>query len=304
MIRLTVVQTFSHPFYAPHYVATEGGFFARQGLHVETLTAGEGRVMLDWLKAGRGEIALGGPIRAIKELDSGGARVLCFAEVTSGDGFFLLARQPMPNFTWADLRGKSVILFREAPTPNLCLRYALVQAGIPVDDVRRIEGLTAAEALAAFRSGRGDYLIQIQPTAEALLLAGEAHLATSMVRASGHVPYSAYMTTPRFAEEHPDIVSAVTTALARAQAWLHAQPAEAIARTIQPVLADIPEHLLRAVVERYLAVGVWAQHPRMTELAFRRLEQILASAGYIRAVGAYGRLVAPDFAEAIPVEGG
>ncbi len=303
MIRLTIIQTFKHPFYAPHYVATEGGFFAREGLDVETVTAGEGRVMLDWLKGGRGEVALGGPIRAIKELDGGGARILCFAEVTSGDGFFLLARHPVPHFAWADLRGKAVILFREAPTPNVCLRYALVQAGIPVDDVRRIEGLGEAEALAAFRSGRGDFIIQIQPTVEALLLAGEAHLATSMVRASGHVPYSAYMTTPRFAEEHPEVLSAVTTALARAQAWLHEQPAEAIAGTIHPALPDLPEGLLRAVVERYLAVGVWARHPRITELAFRRFEQILASAGYIRAVGAYGRLVASEFAEAVPVEG-
>jgi NitT/TauT family transport system substrate-binding protein len=303
MIRLTVIQTFNHPFYAPHYVAAQGGFFAREGLHVETMTAGDGGTMLDWLKGGRGEIALGGPIRAIKELDGGGSRLICFAEVASGDGFFLLGRYPLPAFTWADLRGKSVILYRDAPTPNLCLRYALVQAGIPVDDVRRIEGLTEAEALAAFRSGQGDFLIQIQPTAEALLLAGEAHLATPMVRASGHVPYSAYLTTPRFAEGHPGIVSAVTTALARAQAWLHAQPPEVIARTIHPRLPDIPERLLRASVARYLAVGIWGKHPRITELAFRRLEQILASAGYIRAVGAYARLVAPEFAEAVTVEG-
>ena len=58
-----------------------------------------------------------------------GARAIEFIEVNSRNGFFLLAREPHPDFDWSHLAGKEVISFAEAPTPWQCMLTVLRRNG-------------------------------------------------------------------------------------------------------------------------------------------------------------------------------
>lgn len=281
MSHVRLIETFHIPFYLPHYLAMAMGAFAREGLEIQTRTAGGGTGLLQALAEGTTQVALGGPIRAMHEAARGRARIFCFADVNRRDGFLLLARHPAPDFRLEGLRGARIILFDAAPTPNLLLRHALAAAAVDPGEVRWIERLPEAEGLATLRRGEADYLVAFQPAAEAVLGAGEAHLALPLSRLYGDVAYTAYMTTAVFSEEHPDVLIGMAAALGRAQAWLHTRSPAETAAAVRPLLPDVAEDLLEAVVKRYLGLGVWAETPHPLAARYSTLEDILVGTGYL-----------------------
>src|SRR5262245_47487493 len=107
--RLAVMTPFHSLFYAPQFVAVDRGFFADEGLEVTTEAAGGGRTTVSALLDGSIQIGLGGIMRSLDLADRDGRLLPHFIEVNSRNGFFLLAREPRPRFTWSDLVDKEVI---------------------------------------------------------------------------------------------------------------------------------------------------------------------------------------------------
>ena len=123
---LTVLMPFYTPFYAPLTAGSALGHFREEGLDVRWQTAAAfGKSTVQALLDGSIEITLGGLMRSFDLADREGRLLPHFAEVCSRSGFFLLGRAPMPGFRWADLAGKTVIGFAEAPTPWQCMLTVL-----------------------------------------------------------------------------------------------------------------------------------------------------------------------------------
>ena len=282
MQRLTVYEPFRSVFYAPQFVTLYGGHFAAEGLDVEVRTSGGGMTTTGALLDGTAHICLGGIMRSLDLADRGQPFLPHFAEVNSRNGFFLLSRRPRPSFAWADLAGRTLLGFAEAPTPWQCLLTVLRRHGVDPASVRIERTLPAAEAVAAFRADRADFLEAGQPVTEQLLDAGEAHLVASMGEATGPVPFSSYMTTGWFLREQRDTLVRITRALYRAQRWMAGASADAIAALIAPAFPDIaPDVRLRAVA-RYLGQSTWARQPVLTIGGYGYLQQILLDGGFIR----------------------
>jgi SAM-dependent methyltransferase len=182
MTKLVVWEPFRSIFYAPQWVTIHGGHFAAEGLEVEVRTAGGGVTTTGVLLDGGAQIALGGIMRSLDVADRGGAFLPHFAEVNSRNGFFLLGRRP--RFAWSELRGATVLGFAEAPTPWQCMLTVLRQNGVDPASVRIERTRPAPEAMAAFRSGYGDFLETGQPFTEDA--AGRRRRAPRGVHGRGH----------------------------------------------------------------------------------------------------------------------
>ena len=291
MTKLTVYEPFRSVFYAPQFVTLHGGHFAAEGLDVEIRTAGGGVNTTGALLDGTAQICLGGIMRSLDLADRGQPLLPHFAEVNSRNGFFLLSRRPRPGFAWADLSGRTLLGFAEAPTPWQCLLTVLRRHGVDPGTVRIERTLPVAEAVAAFRADRTDFLEAGQPVTEQLLDAGEAHLVASMGEATGPVPFSSYMTTGRFLREQRDTVVRFTRALYRAQRWMAGAAAEEIAALIAPAFPDIAPDVRRRAVTRYLGQATWARHPVLTVGGYEYLQTILLDGGFIRRRHRYEDLV-------------
>lgn len=107
-VRLTEV---AHSiFYAPMYVAIENGYFEEEGILLE-LTNGFGadKVMTAVL-SGEADIGFMGAEASIYTYNEGAVdHVVNFAQLTQRAGNFLVAREPMDDFQWEDLKGATVI---------------------------------------------------------------------------------------------------------------------------------------------------------------------------------------------------
>jgi NitT/TauT family transport system substrate-binding protein len=289
MTKLVVWEPFRSIFYAPQWVTIHGGHFAAEGLDVEVRTAGGGVTTTGVLLDGGAQIALGGIMRSLDVADRGGAFLPHFAEVNSRNGFFLLGRRP--RFAWSELRGATVLGFAEAPTPWQCMLTVLRQHGVDPVSVRIERTRPVAEAVAAFRSGYGDFLETGQPFTEALLADGAAHLAASMGEATGPVPFSSYMTTTAFLRDGRETLVRFTRALVRAQRWMAQAGPTAISDVIAPAFPDVDPEQRRRAVARYLAQGTWPSQPVLTRAGYEYLQQILLDGGFIKNRHRYEDLV-------------
>ena len=294
--RVTVLAPFHSLFYAPQFVAMELGHFAQEGLDVTTQTAGGGADLARALLDGPAEIGLGGLMRSLVLADRGGGILVHFAEVNSRNGFFLLSREARPRFRWPDLVGKTVISFAEAPTPWQCMLTVLRRNGVDPARVNFVRDLATPEAVAAFRAGHGDFLEQGQPVVEQLLAGGAAHLVASMGEATGPVPFSSYMARPELLQQKSDVLVRFTRALYRAQRWIAAGDAAALARVIAPAFPQIDGRIRARAVERYLKQATWARDPILRRPGFDYLQEILLTGGLIKGRHRYEDLVDTEIA--------
>lgn len=302
MIPVAVMEPFRSLFYAPQFVALHGGHFAAQGLDVSVTTAGGGRTTTSALLDATTQISLGGIMRSLALADSGGGFLPHFAEVNSRNGFFLVSREPRPGFRWSDLAGKTIISFAEAPTPWQCMLTVLRREGVDPRSVTFVRDLPVADAVAAFRAGRGDFLEQGQPAVEQLLAEGAAHLVASMGEATGPVPFSSYMTTPETLRREGDLLLRFTRGLYAAQRFMAEHDAKAIAAVVAPAFPDVAPDIRERVVARYLRQGTWARDPICRRPGYDYLHRILLDGGFIKGRHRYEDLIDTTIAERVVAE--
>ena len=97
-------------FYAPQYVAIEEGYFEEEGIDLTLVTGFGADKVMTALLSGEAEIGFMGSEASIYTYSGGaGDAPVNFAQLTQRAGNFLVAREEMPDFTWADLIGKDVL---------------------------------------------------------------------------------------------------------------------------------------------------------------------------------------------------
>jgi len=297
---VTVPMPFPTPFYAPLVAGVALGHFAEEGLDVTVAPAAAyPRGTMQALLDGEIEICLGGLMRSFELADRTGQVVTHFAEVCSRSGFFLLARRPMPRFTFRDLIGKTVIGFAEAPTPWQCLLTVLRRAAVDPARVRIERDRPLADAIAAFRAGEGDFLETTQPAVEELVAAGVAHVAVSMGEATGPVPFTSYMATPELLAREPELVRRFVRAVYRTQRWLAGSEAADVARVVAPAFPTVEAGLLGRAAARFMRQHTWSRDPLLRRGGYAYLQEILLAGRFIQRAHPYGALVNTAYAHEV-----
>ncbi|MDD9904524.1 MAG: ABC transporter substrate-binding protein, partial [Rhodospirillaceae bacterium] len=173
---LTLFEPFRAVFYTPFYAAHALGAYGAEGVDVNTVTSGAD-VTVSGLIAGDTDVTWGGPMRIQYTYDQQpDCAVVSFCEVVTRDPFFLVGREPKPNFKMADLMDIRLATVSEVNTPWLCLQEDLRRADLDPDQVTRVLGNTMAENDAALRAGEIDVIQVFQPFPEQLVADGAGHI--------------------------------------------------------------------------------------------------------------------------------
>ena len=287
-------------FYAPQYVALSQGFFADEGLEIELMNGGGADKVMTSVLTGEVEIGLAGPEACIYVLNEGrddAPRV--FAQLTNCDGAFLVGRTD-EDFSWENLRGKTIIGGRKGGVPEMTLEYVMKQNGvIPQQDAVVDTSVQFNMMAGAFTGGSGDYVTLFEPTATEVELAGQGYVLCSIGEQSGPIPYTAYFAAQSYMEEHADVIERFTRAIAKGQAWVWEHSDEEIAEAIVSYFPDTSVEVLTAVAARYKSIGAWNRTPVMEQASLERLEEVMESAGELQQRVDFAQLVDNRFAEAV-----
>ena len=281
-MRLRLYENYRFVLYAPFYAAHATGAYAAEGLEVElSRSPGMGRAE-QALIDGAVDVLWAGPMRVMKHHDdNAGSPLVCFAEIVCRDPFSIVGRYPNPDFRLADLARMRFATVSEVPTPWLCLREDLRQAGLDPELLNRIADRSMAENLAALRQGQIDAAQFFEPVTEEALATAAGHLWHA-ASSRGRTTYTAFVTTRDRLMRDPEPLLRMTRAIYRTQQWIKDKPADEIASAIASFFPDTDSGVLTRALDRYRSQRVWGTDPVLPEDGFDRLRRGLVSGGFIR----------------------
>ena len=267
-------------FYAPQYVAMELGFFADEGLDIELTNGGGADKVMTAVVSGGADIGLAGPESCIYIHGQGKDDLpVIFAQLTKRDGSFLVGRSD-DNFTWDDLRGKTILGGRKGGVPEMTLEYVMKQNGVvPQVDAVVDTSVQFAMMAGAFTGGQGDYVTLFEPTATEVEKAGHGYILCSIGEQSGEIPYTAYFASQSDMAAHPEVIQGFANAIARAQSWINAHTDREVAEAMAAQFPDTSLDTLEAVTARHRQIDAWNSTPVMEKAALERLETVMTEAG-------------------------
>lgn len=296
---ITLAEVTRSVFYTPQYIALEKGFFAEEGLDVELQTTWGGDKTMTALLSDHADIALVGSETSIYvHAQDATDPVINFAQLTQTDGTFLVSKEPMPNFTWEDVRGEVFLGQRKGGMPQMVGEFVLKQHGVnPHEDLEDlIQHIDFANIPGAFASGDAQFVQLFEPTASVFEKEGKGHVIASFGEESGLIPYTVFMTKESMIKNDRETVEKFTRAIYKAQKWVADANAEDIAKVVEPYFEDSTLDILTASIERYKAQQSFALDPILTESAWENLLNIMDEAGELPGDSPYDELVNIDIA--------
>lgn len=297
--KISVNEVARSVFYAPQYMAINKGFFKEEGLEIE-LTTGQGadKVMTAVL-AGQSDIGFAGPEASIYVYNEGKEDYAeVFAQMTKRDGSFLVSKTDTDNFSWNDLKGKTVIPGRKGGVPYMTFEYVLKQNGINTEtDVNLDDSIKFDLMAGAFAGGDAEYVTLFEPTASMTEEAGKGYVVASVGEASGEIPYTAYFAKKSYIEENKDVIQGFTNAIYKGQQWVKQHSAKEIAEVIQDFFPDTDLDMLTKSIQSYMNIDAWNDTPILKEEAFNRLQTVMKEAGELDKEAPYNKVINNEFAE-------
>lgn len=271
-------------FYAPQYIAQAKGYFSDEGIELDFSTAQGSDKGTAAVLAGTADIALVGPETTVFVYNQDTQnKVKMFAQITSTDGSFLLARKADPQFKWSSLKGKSVIGWRVGSMPQLAAAAVLQQQGLAKGDVDYISNLAAPAMAGAFQSGQADFIQVLEPVASQLEQAGVAHVVASIGETYGPLPYTGYIASDMYIAQNPDVIQSYTNAIYRAMRYLETGDPAVIAKEIAPLFEGLDPSLIESSIRRYKAINGWKKTPVMVPAEFDKLQELMVQGGVLDA---------------------
>lgn len=286
-------------FYAPMYVAIEKGYFEEEGIELELVTGFGADKTMTAVLTGEADIGFMGSESTVYTY-AGGTEdyVVNFAQLTQRAGNFLVSREPIDDFSWDMIKGKTVLGGRAGGMPEMVFEYILEKNSIdPVTEVSIDQSIDFGSTAAAFSGGQGDFTVEFEPHATALEQKGAGYVVASLGEDSGYVPYTSFSAKKSYLEKNPETVQAFTNALQKGMDFVQEHSPEEIARVIAPQFAETDMQTLTAIVERYYNQDTWKENLIFEEDAFELLQNILDDSGVLKERVPYENLVTTEFAE-------
>lgn len=170
-----------------------------------------------------------------------------FAQINQRDGFFIVGRQPDPEFHWETLEGKT-LLADHGFQPLVMLKYALKHNGADWKQIKVIDAGTPDKMEAAFSAGTADYVHLQGPVA-----AGE--VIASVGASMPPVAFSSLCCARPY--QKTEGYRTFLKTYDRSREWVRTAPAEEIAATETSFFPGVPSEILAATVKRYQGLGCW-----------------------------------------------
>ena len=251
--------------------------------------------------AGQSDIGLCGPEAAIYVYNEGKEDYIeVFAQLTQKDGSFLVSKENTNNFSWDDLKGKTVIPGRKGGVPYMTLEYVLKQNGInPSTDLTLDDSIKFDLMAGAFTGGEAEYVTLFEPTASMTQDAGKGYIVASIGEAAGEVPYTAYCAKKSYIENNQEIIEKFTMATYKGEQWVKEHTAREVAEKIQDFFPDTTLESLETSVQKYKDIEAWKENPILKKEAFDKLQLIMTEAGELEKKAPYEKVVNNSFAEKV-----
>lgn len=287
------------PNYAPAYLADDLGFFKDENLEVDTsISAGPGSSWLaDNLLMGKADIALGGiwiPLAYKNNLGN----FPIFAMVCNRNPQVIMARQPLESFSWKDVYHKKFLLSMSSTSQWMFLEGLMKEARVDSSLITFVRDLDKSTTMQLWLSGFADFYLVRSSEAEILEDKGY-HIAATLGKIGGPVPWSVYYAVPEFINRSDKPVTRFARAIQNSLDWIHSHEPGDISNVIQHRFPDTTLSILTRSIKRLHCDNMWAESIKIPEKSFNRYQGMIANYGLINQPFKISEVVNVNIAEEI-----
>lgn len=260
--------------FAPFFGAIQLRLFEDVGVEVETIFDSDRQRPINMLLDGQLDVLLTGPLRTF-DLEARGVKPQGASLVVLNHRvpFYLMSPEPTESLELEDLVGKRIILYGGSPPPNLLLRHLVRMAGIGMDSIHWIEGISGNDQIRALEDGTGDLAMLSQPEVETLLEGGRGHIAMSLPELFGPLNFSTVVAPRSFIDSRPEMAELVVDVVQKAKEWMISHSADEVTAAFEPVASDLPPTILRRIVARALVEQYWVGEPGISRWHYEWLKE-------------------------------
>ena len=286
-------------FYAPQYAAINNGYFREKGMEIELSTGQGADAVMTAVLSNQCDIGFAGPEASIYVYNEGKEdHTQVFAQMTKRDGSFLVSRTPTDNFSWQDLKGKTIIPGRKGGVPYMTLEYVIKKNGLnPQTDMTLDDSIKFDLMAGAFAAGNADYVTLFEPTASLTEAEGKGYIVASVGEESGEIPYTAYFAKKSYIQNNEDIIQGFTDAIYKGQQWVKEHSAKEVAESIQSFFPDTDIEQLATAIQSYKDIDAWNENPILKEESFNKLQEVMNMAGELNEKAPYSEIINNKYAE-------
>jgi NitT/TauT family transport system substrate-binding protein len=299
LIKVQLNEVAHSIFYAPQYVAYELGYFEDEGLNVDLVNGLGADKTMTAVLSGEADIGFMGSEATIYVYNEGAEDyVVNFAQLTQRAGNFLVSKDANEDFSWENVKGKTIIGGRAGGMPQMVLEYILKKHGIdPKEDLTIIQNIDFGLTSQAFAAGTGDYTVEFEPAANGLEKEGTGKVVASLGIESGLVPYTAYSAKKSYIEKNPEVIQKFTNAIQKGMDYVNSHTPDEIAEVIHPQFKETNLETVKEIVKRYYDQNTWKENTVFEEESFTLLQNILEEAGELSERAPYEDLVVTDYSK-------
>lgn len=219
--------TISNEQVATTFFADGLGFFRKAGVDVDLTLLTNGASVLAAVAGGAADIGVSNPL-SLAAAHQRGIPLVAFAATsyytTKTPTSLLLVAKDSPIRSGKDINGKTIGVGDLRAVPQLATEVWVDKTGGNSKTVNFIE-MHYPEMAPGINSGRIDAAFCSEP-ALSKALATTRVLADALAAIGPEYPFGACITTLTYAQEHPDVLRRLRTALGDAAAWGNAHPDE------------------------------------------------------------------------------
>ena len=299
VVRLTEV---THSlFYTPQYLAMALGYFEEEGLKVEISNGSGADNVMTALLTNEADIGLMGCEANIYVYLQGRKDYpKVIGQLTKRDGSFLVGREPVENFDYSNLDGKTVLMGRTGGMPAMILQYVLNNKGYVNGQNITMDYTIQFGALGpAFTGGNGDFVPLFEPSASQLQVEGKGYIVSAIGMDSGEIPYTCYSATPSYLAKNGDKVENFLRCVWKGTEFAMTHSAKQCAELVAPYFEGTTLELLEMAIANYQKFDVWMTTPVTDVEGFERIQDIMQNAGELQRRVNYGDIVDNTFANKV-----
>lgn len=202
------------PGQALYYIAKDQGYFAEENLDVEFIPIKKSTEVYNLLQAGKADVGSAGTAAPLIYISKDAPFTIVGGILGEGSAIVVPANSTLKEIK--DLKAKKVATVRMA-TGDIVVKAQLIANGLKPEDVQYVEFPSAADSLAALKSGKVDAAISWPPYSDAAVKAGEIKiLKWSGAMAPGHTCCRVVFNN-EFIAKNPEAVTKFLKALIKAE---------------------------------------------------------------------------------------
>lgn len=275
--KITVAQYGDVFIYLPMYVASEFGFFKKEGLDVRFVTTGGDDKTFAAVASGSAQFGIADPVFAAIAKEKGLDGVV-IGTIVNGVPFsgVTIKEEIKPITSPSQLQGFRVATFPAPSTAYAIQKEMFLSAGLKPSIVE----VTIGAGMAALHAGRADIALELEPNVSDAVSRGNK-VVYSLAEFYGDFAFTGITSTDSFIRDNPELTVRFLRAVNSAMEFIHTNRI-AVVDFAETRYNSFSRNAIRMALDRVIEEGVIPKTVRISKDGWRKALRLRVSMGELK----------------------